>query len=593
MAGLPVTIRLLDPPLHEFLPHDEDDWRRSPRPLGVDARDGPAPASPSCTSPTRCSASAAAGSASCSPRSTRCRRAPSSRPRSRSRTQAAATVVPEIMIPLVRHARELQLIKQRIDAVAAEVGQGAGRRARLPGRHDDRAAARGAARRRDRRARRVLQLRHQRPDPDDAGPVARRFRQVPASLLRAEIFHGDPFQTLDHERRRRAGPDRRRARPRRPGPTSSSASAASTAAIRPRSRFCETVGLDYVSCSPYRVPIARLAAAQAALAGQAGALSGHRPLPALRAGGKAALARALARDRGSAAQTRRRLALLDAAWAEHRAAVVIGLTGPPGVGKSTLASALVRAWRGARRAPSASSRSTRPRAAPAARCSATARGSTSIPRTRACSCARWRRATGWAAWPTCAAAAMVLMRALYDVRAGRDRGRRPVRDRDRRPRRHGGASRPARLRRQPAVHEGRHRRDPRYRAGHQGRPGRASPSGPSATWRVPSASSPAAAGWQPPVLLVSAIDAGRASTATLEAIDRHGAFLPTRPRGVRRRTRRGWSAGCARSRPSQGLAASGTRTGGHGRPQRLSISLAAAGLARAWRRCGRLNDAPA
>jgi pyruvate,orthophosphate dikinase len=30
-------------------------------------------------------------------------------------------------------------------------------------------------------------------------------------------------------------------------------------------RFCETVGLDYVSCSPFRVPIARLAAAQAAL----------------------------------------------------------------------------------------------------------------------------------------------------------------------------------------------------------------------------------------------------------------------------------------------------------------------------------------
>jgi pyruvate,orthophosphate dikinase len=32
--------------------------------------------------------------------------------------------------------------------------------------------------------------------------------------------------------------------------------------------FCERVGLDYVSCSPYRVPIARLAAAQAALAGK-------------------------------------------------------------------------------------------------------------------------------------------------------------------------------------------------------------------------------------------------------------------------------------------------------------------------------------
>ena len=35
-------------------------------------------------------------------------------------------------------------------------------------------------------------------------------------------------------------------------------------------RFCQEVGLDYVSCSPYRVPIARLAAAQAAL-GKGGA----------------------------------------------------------------------------------------------------------------------------------------------------------------------------------------------------------------------------------------------------------------------------------------------------------------------------------
>jgi pyruvate,orthophosphate dikinase len=34
--------------------------------------------------------------------------------------------------------------------------------------------------------------------------------------------------------------------------------------------FCESVGLDYVSCSPYRVPIARLAAAQAAMAGDQG-----------------------------------------------------------------------------------------------------------------------------------------------------------------------------------------------------------------------------------------------------------------------------------------------------------------------------------
>jgi pyruvate,orthophosphate dikinase len=35
-------------------------------------------------------------------------------------------------------------------------------------------------------------------------------------------------------------------------------------------KFCHRVGLDYVSCSPYRIPIARLAAAQAAVAGKRG-----------------------------------------------------------------------------------------------------------------------------------------------------------------------------------------------------------------------------------------------------------------------------------------------------------------------------------
>ena len=59
--------------------------------------------------------------------------------------------------------------------------------------------------------------------------------------------------------------------------------------------FCDRAGLDYVSCSPYRVPIARLAAAQAALQGQGGALSPATALAGLRGGGKAALARALAR----------------------------------------------------------------------------------------------------------------------------------------------------------------------------------------------------------------------------------------------------------------------------------------------------------
>ena len=48
-------------------------------------------------------------------------------------------------------------------------------------------------------------------------------------------------------------------------PTSSAASAASMAAIRRAINFCHKIGLNYVSCSPFRVPIARLAAAQAAI----------------------------------------------------------------------------------------------------------------------------------------------------------------------------------------------------------------------------------------------------------------------------------------------------------------------------------------
>ena len=66
-------------------------------------------------------------------------------------------------------------------------------------------------------------------------------------------------------------------------------------------------------------------------------------LEELRRGGKGALARALARAE-AAPDDETTLALLDAAWSAPRAHV-IGLTGPPGVGKSTLASALIRGWR--------------------------------------------------------------------------------------------------------------------------------------------------------------------------------------------------------------------------------------------------------
>ena len=78
------------------------------------------------------------------------------------------------------------------------------------------------------------------------------------------ILERNPFETLDRDgvgELMRIAVERGRARRR----TSSSASAVSTAAIPPSIGFCHELGLDYVSCSPYRVPLARLAAAQAAL----------------------------------------------------------------------------------------------------------------------------------------------------------------------------------------------------------------------------------------------------------------------------------------------------------------------------------------
>ena len=145
MAGLPVTIRLLDPPLHEFLPHEEAELASVAQAAGRRAQDGAPPARRSQgiqpdAGPARLPARHPV------PRDLRDAGARDLRGGvRRSRPRPARTVVPEVMIPLVLAARELQLIKQRIDAVAAEVGKERGGALRLSGRHHDRAAARGAA----------------------------------------------------------------------------------------------------------------------------------------------------------------------------------------------------------------------------------------------------------------------------------------------------------------------------------------------------------------------------------------------------------------------------------------------------------------
>ena len=89
MAGLPVTIRLLDPPLHEFLPHKEEEFEEVAAAAGTNAQESCAPAPSRCTKPIPCWAIAAAGWASPIRKSTRCRPAPSWKRRWRWKRRAA------------------------------------------------------------------------------------------------------------------------------------------------------------------------------------------------------------------------------------------------------------------------------------------------------------------------------------------------------------------------------------------------------------------------------------------------------------------------------------------------------------------------
>ena len=263
MAGLPVTIRLLDPPLHEFMPHEEKDVAAVAEAAGVDAKlvrrrmnelkeTNPMLGLRGCRlgilfpeiyeMQARAIVEAAIEVAEAS----------------------GQTVMPEIMVPLVGSARELELLKKRIDAVAAEVVEAKGRsldytvgtmielpRAALQAAEIARHAAFFSFGTND-LTQMTLGL-----SRDDSG----RFLDA---YLKAEIFASDPFQSLDRagvgELIRLASERGRATQP------EIKLGICGEHGGDPRSvAFCEEIGLDYVSCSPYRVPIARLAAAQAAL----------------------------------------------------------------------------------------------------------------------------------------------------------------------------------------------------------------------------------------------------------------------------------------------------------------------------------------
>jgi len=263
MAGLPVTIRLLDPPLHEFLPHSEAEFEEVAYAAGTTAdklrlRAGelhefnPMLGHRGCrlgiTYPeiyemqARAIFEAAVAVAK----------------------ETGAAPLPEVMVPLVATKAELQIIRQLIDKTAAtvfeELGHSipylVGTMIELP-----RAALRAGSIAEEAEffsfGTNDLTQTTLGVSRDDAGRFLSQY-------VDKGIFARDPFVSIDEdgvgeliaiasERGRAVKGDLKLGICGEHGgdPTSIA--------------FCERTGLDYVSASPYRVPIARLAAAQAAL----------------------------------------------------------------------------------------------------------------------------------------------------------------------------------------------------------------------------------------------------------------------------------------------------------------------------------------
>ncbi len=264
LKGYPATIRFLDPPLHEFLPHEAKAQAELGKKIGVSAEkikqrvDQLHEFNPML------------GHRGCRlgiayPEITEMQ--------ARAIFEAAAEVAkkkikvkPEVMIPLVGFKKELDLQVEIVHRVAAEVMAEkkvkfdylVGTMIEVP---------RGALTAdRNRADRRVLQLRHERSHADRARHQPRRHGQLPHALHRERNLQEEPVRHPRPDRRRPAHADRRRERPRARRPNIKLGICGEHGGDPDSVKFCHQLGLDYVSCSPFRVPVARLAAAQAAIA---------------------------------------------------------------------------------------------------------------------------------------------------------------------------------------------------------------------------------------------------------------------------------------------------------------------------------------
>ncbi len=212
MAGLPVCIRLFDPPLHEFLPQDREGLREL-----AEALDRPL------SEVTRRVEALSEFNPMLGMRGVRIgitvpeiyeMQARAIFEATVEASKRGAAVVPEMMIPLVSAKREVELVKTRVDAVAAAVRTEYRGGFRLPARRHGRNPARRPPRRRDRPARGLPVVRDKRPHPDDLRSVARRCRSLHGRLCAAGGLPRGSVPRSRRGRRRRIIAHRERARAR-------------------------------------------------------------------------------------------------------------------------------------------------------------------------------------------------------------------------------------------------------------------------------------------------------------------------------------------------------------------------------------------
>ncbi len=265
LEGRPMTVRFLDPPLHEFVPTEEEDIEQMAKDMGKTVADIKA---------------IIAGLHEFNPMMGHrgCRLSVTFPEIARMQTRAVIkaalavqarhpewTMVPEIMIPLVGELKEFAYVKSIVTSVADELIKAAGSDMKY-------------------KVGNMIEIPRAAMCADDIAPHSDFFsfgsndltqlvfgfsRDDAGKFLEAyyekKIYESDPFARLDqHGVGRLIANACRWGRSTNPGVH---LGICGEHGGDPSSvMFCHDIGLDYVSCSPFRVPIARLAAAQAAIA---------------------------------------------------------------------------------------------------------------------------------------------------------------------------------------------------------------------------------------------------------------------------------------------------------------------------------------